>query len=178
MKKVDILNFNSMASFDEFSDVNVITTFPLPFYNSAVSFSSLNVRRGLESVEVATIDTTSETAVNSADNIGKVAVNQNNQLVFFVAPDKVANACMAKEYIVGFIISYLTGRVVYVTPSNTATYNMIVERGADNAFVSSYKQSALSDLLKLIPGLDNTLNVDMTGGYVYKIFRDMTNCKA
>lgn len=167
-----------MASFDEFSNVNVITTIPLPFYVPTTSFSSLSVRRGLENVEIATIDTNSEAAVDSADNIGKVTVNPNNQLVFFVAPDKVMNPCMAKEYIVGFIVSYITGKVVYVTPANTATYNVVVERGSDGAFVSSYKQSALSDLMKMIPSLDNTLNVDMTGGYVYKIFRDMTNCKA
>lgn len=178
MKKVEILDFNSLASFDELENVNTVTTIPLIFYSSTISYPTLSVKRALEPVEliVEPNNAGDEQTVDSLDNVGKAYINASNQLVFIVAKDKVMNACMAKEFIVGFIVTYMTGRVVYNTPANAATYNMIVERGCDGAFVSSYKQAALSDIIKTIPTLDNTLNVDMTGGYVYKIFRDLTNC--
>lgn len=172
MKKVEILNFNSVVSFETLENVNVITTFPLPFYTPTTSFPSLSIKRALETLEFVPANAN----IDDVENIGKVSVNPDNQLVFVVDPAKVMNACVAKEYIVGFIVSYLTGKVYYNTPSNVSTYNMVVERGADGGFVSSYKQSSLADIMKQIPVLDNTLNVDMTGGYVYKIFRDLSNC--
>ena len=104
-------------------------------------------------------------------------INQDNRLVFLVPKEMVMNDCMAKEFIVGLIVSYETNKVVYTTPGTTATYNMLVKRGNDGRIVTGYQQSSLQSLLTLLPGLDNTLDVNATGGYVYEISRDLTTCK-
>ena len=123
-------------------------------------------------------DTPEALAEEVPETMFSYIVNQDNRLVFLVSKDEVMNDCMAKEFIVGLIVSYQTPRVFFTTPSGaTATYNMIVKRGADDRVVTAYQQSSLGSLLQLLPGLDATLDVNITGGYKYEIFRDLTACK-
>lgn len=203
MKRTEILDFNSFAYMQEGENVNMIYTHPLAFFCPNVSNASLTVRHQLEKVSYAP----NTSNIDSLDNVTikteeepvtpptspeegvetqaeaevketfTFIVNQDNRLVFLVPKTKVTNDCMAKEFIVGLIVSYETLKVAYTTPGNAATYNMIVRRGNNGGIVTAYQQSPLQTLLQLLPGLDNTLDVNMSGGYVYEIFRDLTTCK-
>lgn len=184
MKKIEILDFNSFAYMREGENVNMIFTSPLLFFCPSVSNASLVVKHQLVELEEAP----NTTELDSKENVtimegdtekSRVTyiINQDNQLVFLVDKNIVLNDCMAREFIVGFIVSYETSKVIYTTTGNVPTYDLIVRRGKDGAFVTAYKQSSLPSLVQILPGLDNTLDVDATGGYVYEIFRDLTACK-
>lgn len=201
MKRTEILDFNSFAYMQEGENVNMIYTHPLAFFCPNVSNASLTVKHQLEKVNYApnttNLDSLDNVTIKPAEPVTPPSedtevvaqadeaaqetftyiVNQDNRLVFLVPKDKVTSDCAAREFIVGLIVSYVTSKVVYTTPGNTATYNMLVKRGNNGGIVTAYQQSSLQSLLQLLPGLDNTLDVDMSGGYVYEIFRDLTTCK-
>lgn len=132
---------------------------------------------GEEGVANSGVTTRAETT-EAGTSIVTYVINQDNRLVFLVDKNTVLNDCMAREFIVGFIVLYETPKVAYTTTGgNTATYNMIIRRAKDNMIVSAYQQSTLPSLTQLIPNFDNTLDVNATGGYIYEIFRDLTACK-
>lgn len=170
MKKIEILDFNSMATFNELTNVNTITLHPLKFYSAATSANSLVVKRQLERLPfVAYV----EADLDNEANVGSYTIDGQNRIIFIVSKATVTSECLAREYIVGYIVEYLTTKVAFSNASANPTYDMYVVRGCDDRFVTAYKQSTLTDLVKIIPGLDNTLNADMTGGYVFQIFRNL-----
>lgn len=173
MIKKEILDFNSFASFVEGENVNMVYTRPLAFYSPTVSNGSLKITdHGMPVSYAADI-----TTLDKPENAGTYIINQDNCIVFLTAKDQIPSECQAKAFLVGFVVSYVTPTIIYSTPAPTATYNMVVKRGKDGVFVTAYSQNSLKGVMETIPQLDASLDINMTGGYVYEIFRDLTTCK-
>lgn len=183
MKRTEILDFNSFLTMQEGTNVNMIYTFPMPFFCPNVSNASLTVKHQLKKVphapNVAELDGLDNINVSTGEGFSEYSyvINQDNCLVFIVPKELVANDCMAKEFLAGFVISYETTKVAYATTSNLASYNMLVKKGSDRRLVTAYQQISLQEMLQLLPNLANSLDVNITGGYIFEISRDLMACK-
>lgn len=183
MKRTEILDFNSFSFMQEGTNVNMIFTNPLPFFCPNVSNKSLVIKHQLVKVPHAPntteLDSLENTNVMESGGLSEYTyiINQDNCLVFIVPKNIVLNECMAKEFLAGMLVTYETTKVAYATSGNVSTYNMIVKKGDDGRIVTAYQQISLQELLQLLPNLSNNLDVNITGGYIFEIFRDLCVCK-
>lgn len=165
-----ILDFNSFYLFDQLTNVNVIATKTIPFLDLTSIEKIVLKHQGILMEYIpypATLDL--------AANVGKFTVNTTNQIVFIIDKATVTNVCMAKEYIVGFIVEYVTEKLSYTGTPQNPLFRMKVMRGSDGIVTNIYTKMTMQTILQTINSLGIGLDLNTFGGNKYVIEMEVTS---
>lgn len=154
-------------SLDKLTTVNIITIKHLPMANRDLANipNSIVVLLQGKHIEQMPYDN-----VDNADNVGKFAINTNNQLIFFVDNTLVQNMHEARAYVWGMVVDYLLKPLKYADEIPTYIMHSYTSEGVQ---VSETTATDLPTIMNKIKCLDKVLDIDGNGFYTHILTRTM-----
>lgn len=162
-----VLKPRNFLSLQKLTAVSIITVAPMEFAiaDFANTPSSIGVMlQGVPFEMVAFSD------VDAVDNVGKISIDTNNNLVFVVDSTKVANEFDARNYIWGIAVVY---SMKCLTVADSVPTYVCTSFDTFGHKVSETLGVKLADIMNKISCLDSNQDINAFGYYTHIVRRNM-----